>query len=159
MSRDQPPEKNRRFSAGRAYAEDMAPEAALLGHWTGREELFPTAWTTGGYADGALTIEPGPGGLILDYSETQDRGTLTAHAVLVGSGFWWFDSYGFVPHAPGTAGWEGHTLVLDRHSPRGRTVMRLRPEGTMLVVELDTAAPADAALAPVMRARYSRVAD
>jgi hypothetical protein len=136
----------------------MGREAALLGHWSGREELFPTAWTTGGYAEGTLTIEPGPGGLVLDYIETQDHGALTAHAVLVGSRFWWFDSYGFVPETPGSASWEGDTLVLDRRSPRGRTVMRLCPEGVMLAVELDTATAADAALSPLMRARYSRAA-
>lgn len=130
--------------------------AGLLGDWSGDEELFPTPWTSAGTARGALTVEPGPGGILLDYVELQDAGHLLAHAVIAGSGFWWFDSYGFVPEAPGTATWEDDTLMLDRRSPRGRTLMRLRRDGEHLEVALDTAAPADAVPVPLMRATYAR---
>jgi len=137
----------------------MTPDpryAALLGDWAGDEELFPTPWTSAGTARGALTVEPGPGGVLLDYVELQDAGHLLAHAVIAGTGFWWFDSYGFVPEAPGTATWDGDTLVLDRRSGRGRTIMRLRRTGERLEAALDTAAPADAEPAPLMRATYAR---
>lgn len=137
----------------------MAPDqrlANLLGDWSGSEELFATVWTDSGTARGSLTVEPGPDGIVFDYVELRDDGHLLAHAVVAGAGFWWFDSYGFTPHSPGSAEWEADTLVLDRRSDRGRTVMRLRPEGERLAVELDTAVPADADLAPLMRAVYTR---
>lgn len=129
---------------------------SLVGDWTGEEELFATAWTAAGVARGSIAARPGPDGIQFDYVETRDGGRLDAHAVVAGSGFWWFDSYGFVPQAPGTAAWEDETLVLDRRSDRGRTVMRLRLDGDRLVVELDTAVPADAELAPLVRGAYQR---
>lgn len=137
----------------------MTPDARyadLLGDWSGSEELFPTAWTAAGTARGSLTVEPGPGGILFDYVELQDAGHLLAHAVIAGDDFWWFDSYGFTPEAPGSAEWIGDELVLDRRSPRGRTVMRLRRAGDALEVALDSAVPADADLAPLMRGTYAR---
>lgn len=140
----------------------MAPDPrlkALLGDWTGTEELYPTAWTEAGSARGALSIEPGPDGILLDYVESRDGAAgapLVAHAVVAGAGFWWFDTYGFTPATPGTAVWDGETLVLDRRSDRGRTVMRLRPERDRLMLELDTAVPADADPSPLVRGVYTR---
>ncbi|UXW85761.1 hypothetical protein NFX31_16390 [Microbacterium azadirachtae] len=142
----------------------MAPDSrlmALLGDWTGTEELFPTAWTEAGTARGALSVEPGPAGVLLDYVEARDGAEgapLVAHAVVAGEGFWWFDTYGFTPQAPGSAEWVDEALVLDRRSDRGRTVMRLRADGDRLTVELDSAVPADAAPAPLMRGVYTRQA-
>lgn len=130
--------------------------ASVLGEWTGEEELFATAWTAAGVAQGSIVVRPGPDGIHFDYVEIRDGGRLDAHAVVAGAGFWWFDSYGFTPSAPGTAAWEGDVLVLDRRSDRGRTVMRLRVDGERLAVELDTAVPADAAPAPLVRAVYRR---
>ncbi|MFD4958102.1 hypothetical protein [Microbacterium sp. NPDC058389] len=129
---------------------------ALVGNWTGEEELFATAWTAAGTARGSIAVRPGPDGIHLDYVETHDGGRLDAHAVVAGGGFWWFDSYGFVPQTPGTAAWEDDTLVLDRRSDRGRTVMRLRAADGRLAVELDTAVPADAEPAPLVRGSYER---
>lgn len=137
----------------------MTPDprlALLLGDWSGREELFPTAWTAAGIARGALSIEPGPGGIVLDYVEQHDAGHLVAHGVVAGTGFWWFDSYGFAPTAPGTASWEDDALVLDRRSERGRTTMRIRVDGDRLALALDTAVPADADPVPLVRGSYSR---
>ncbi|GAA5195664.1 hypothetical protein [Microbacterium jejuense] len=131
--------------------------ASLLGEWKGEEELFATAWTAAGAAQGSIVVRPGPDGIHLDYAEIRDGGRLDAHAVVAGAGFWWFDSYGFVPEAPGTAEWDGETLVLDRRSDRGRTVMRLRADAGRLALELDTAVPAGADLAPLVRGAYSRV--
>ena len=130
--------------------------APLLGEWTGEEELSATAWTAAGAAHGSIVVRPGPDGIHLDYAETRDDGRLDAHGVVAGAGFWWFDSYGFTPQAPGTATWDGDTLVLDRRSDRGRTVMRLRVDTEDLSVELDTAVPADAPLAPLVRGVYAR---
>ena len=140
----------------------MAPDPRLrrlLGDWTGTEELFPTEWTAAGSARGALSVEPGPDGILLDYVESRDGADgapLVAHAVVAGAGFWWFDTYGFTPEAPGTATWEGDALVLDRRSDRGRTVTRLRADGDRLSLELGTAVPADAEPAPLVRGVYTR---
>lgn len=140
----------------------MAPDRrliALLGDWTGSEELFATAWTAAGSARGALSVEPGPDGILLDYVESRDDAsgsTLVAHAVVAGGGFWWFDTYGFTPAAPGSATWVDEALVLDRRSDRGRTVLRLRVDGDRLTLELDTAVPADAVPAPLARGVYTR---
>ena len=140
----------------------MAPDPRLrrlLGDWTGTEELFPTEWTAAGSARGALSVEPGPDGILLDYVESRDGADgapLVAHAVIAGAGFWWFDTYGFTPEAPGTATWEGDALVLDRRSDRGRTVTRLRADGDRLSLELGTAVPADAEPAPLVRGVYTR---
>jgi hypothetical protein len=130
--------------------------ASLLGEWKGEEELFATAWTAAGAAQGSIVVRPGPDGIHFDYAEVHDGGRIDAHAVVAGGGFWWFDSYGFTPAAAGTAAWEGDTLVLDRRSERGRTVMRLQPDDERLTVELDTAVPADAELAPLARGVYAR---
>ncbi|MBD3943073.1 hypothetical protein IF188_15365 [Microbacterium sp. NEAU-LLC] len=130
---------------------------SLFGEWNGEEELFATAWTAAGAAQGSIVVRPGPDGIHFDYVEVRDGGRLDAHGVVAGAGFWWFDSYGFVPQAPGSAAWDGDTLVLDRSSDRGRTVMRLRRDGEGLAVELDTAVPADADLAPLVRGTYTRV--
>lgn len=143
----------------------MAPDPrlrALLGDWTGTEELFPTAWTDAGSARGALSIEPGPDGILIDYVEARDGAEgapLVAHAVIAGEGFWWFDTYGFTPAAPGTAVWDDDALLLDRRSDRGRTVTRLRVQGDRLLLELDTAVPADAEPAPLVRGTYARQAE
>lgn len=143
----------------------MAPDPrlrALLGDWTGTEELFATAWTAAGSARGALSVEPGPEGILLDYVESREDAPgapLVAHAVVAGTGFWWFDTYGFTPATPGTAQWEGETLTLDRRSERGRTVTRLRAVADRLILELDTAVPADATPAPLVRGVYSRRSD
>lgn len=131
--------------------------SALVGHWYGREQLFATAWTAAGSADAALTILPGPAdGLTVDYTETREGATMKGHGVLSGNRWWWFDSYGFVPLQPGTASWEASELVLERHSERGRTVMRLRVVATQLEQRIDSAVPADSALIPLLRGTYVR---
>ncbi|WP_295011900.1 hypothetical protein [uncultured Microbacterium sp.] len=137
----------------------MAPDrrlVSLLGEWTGAEEVFPTAWTDAGSAHGALTIEPGPDGILLDYVELREDGRLVAHGVVAGAGFWWFDTYGFTPDVPGTAEWDDDTLVLCRRTARGSTVMRLRAAGDALALELDSAVPADADPVPLVRGAYTR---
>ncbi|MBS1673503.1 MAG: hypothetical protein JSS74_06020 [Actinobacteria bacterium] len=138
----------------------MAPDrrlATLLGDWTGTDELFPTAWTEAGSARGALSVEPGPDGVLIDYVEVRDGADpLVAHAVVAGDGFWWFDTLGFTPATPGTARWDADTLVLDRRSDRGRTVLRLRADSDALALELDTAVPADADPLPLVRGSYTR---
>jgi hypothetical protein len=131
---------------------------ALLGHWEGDEELSATAWTEAGTARGTLCVAAGPGGgLVLDYAEDRDGTTMTAHGVVFGDGWWWFDSYGFTPTAPGTAEWRGDALILTRRSDRGRTVTALRCAHGRLEQHMDAAVPADSPLVPLLRGSYTRV--
>jgi hypothetical protein len=131
--------------------------SAMLGVWAGDEELSATAWTDAGKARGTLAVSAGPGGgLILDYAEDRDGVTMSGHGVVFGSGWWWFDSYGFTPAAPGTAEWRDDGLVLVRGSERGRTVTVLRIRDGRLEQEIDTAVPADGPLVPLLRGRYAR---
>lgn len=130
--------------------------ASLIGRWSGAEEVFATAWTAGGAAHAELTIVPGPGGLVLDYRETRADGAMSGHGVVSGDGWWWFDSYGFVPAAPGSATWEDDVLVLERRSDRGHNVMRLALDGDRLTMRL-AAAPADGELALLVAGSYARV--
>jgi len=130
----------------------------LVGTWVGEEQVHPTAWTSGGPATGRLTISRTAAALVLDYAESAvDRPDLVAHGVVAGEAWWWFDSYGFVPTQPGTATWEDATLVLERRSERGRSVLRLRRAGEELELESDTATPPEAPLQPLVRGRYRRV--
>jgi hypothetical protein len=78
--------------------------------------------------------------------------------VLVGDHWWWFDSYGYTANQPGEASWDDadSTLVLERRSERGRTVMRLRIENGALRQEIFTANPADTALALMLSGGYDR---
>jgi hypothetical protein len=131
--------------------------SAMLGAWEGDEELSATAWTEAGKARGTISIQAGPGGgLILDYAEDRDGVTMAGHGVVSGAGWWWFDSYGFAPTAPGTAEWRDDQLSLVRSSDRGRTVTVLRVRDGRLEQEIDTAVPADAPLVPLLRGSYTR---
>jgi hypothetical protein len=130
---------------------------AMLGVWEGDEELSATAWTEAGKARGIISVNAGPGGgLILNYAEDRDGVTMTGHGVVFGDGWWWFDSYGFTPTAPGTAEWRGDQLILVRSSERGRTVTVLRVRDGRLEQEIDTAAPAEGPLVPLLRGSYAR---
>jgi hypothetical protein len=117
---------------------------ALSGTWVGSEQLLPTAWTPAGTAEGKFVITAAPAGvLVIDYTETRDgSASLSGHGVVAEDGWWWFDSYGFVPR--------------ERRSERGRTVMRLAPQGQTLRCEIVSAVPADAELAPMLIGRYQR---
>jgi hypothetical protein len=131
---------------------------ALCGTWIGSEQLLETAWTPAGTAEGEFVISAAPSGVIvIDYAETRDGSTaLSGHGVVAGDGWWWFDSYGFVPAEPGIARWDQDTLELERRSERGRTVMRLGLRGQTLNCEIVSAVPADAELAPMLIGRYER---
>jgi hypothetical protein len=129
----------------------------LIGDWAGDEQLSATAWTAAGTGRGTLSIVPGPGaGLLIGYADQRDQARMTGHGVVWGDGWWWFDSYGFTPATPGTATWRDGELVLERRSDRGRNVTALRIADGRLEQRIDTASPADAALAPLLRGTYLR---
>jgi hypothetical protein len=133
--------------------------AELLGSWAGDEQLLPTPWTAAGVAQGKIVITDAPsGGLLVDYTETRDGSTvLSGHGVVSGDGWWWFDSFGFLPTAPGIARWDDDHLVLERRSERGRTIMQLWLQGAILHHEITTAVPADAEPALMLVGKYLRV--
>jgi len=131
---------------------------ALCGTWIGSEQLLETAWTPAGTAAGEFVITAAPSGVtVIDYAETRDGSTaLSGHGVVAGEGWWWFDSYGFMPLEPGVARWDQDTLELERRSERGRTVMRLELREQTLHCEIVSAVPADAELAQMLIGRYER---
>jgi hypothetical protein len=130
----------------------------FIGTWTGEERLLTTPWTSAGIAEGTFVIAEAPhGGVLIDYAETRDGSTaLCGHGVLVEHGWWWFDSFGFVPMEPGSASWDTGSLALERRSQRGRTIMRLSIQHGTLLHEIQTAVPADAELTPMLIGRYER---
>lgn len=129
---------------------------AFHGRWTGEEEVFATAWTPAGRARADLMLSSGPGdALIVDYSETRTDGSMTGHGIVLGDGWWWFDSYGFAPTAPGKAAWIDGELVLERSSERGRNVMVLASDGERLTMRL-SAASGDGELQPLVAGVYRR---
>jgi hypothetical protein len=131
--------------------------SVLVGDWEGDEELFATAWTAVGVAHGTLSVGAGPGGgLLIDYAEEREGATMTGHGVLADDGWWWFDSYGFIPGEAGAADWREGELVLDRRNERGRTVTVFALSDGRLEQRVDTAVPADGALVPLLRGIYSR---
>jgi hypothetical protein len=133
--------------------------SGLVGSWKGPEELFATPWTPAGKADGALVITPAPqNGLLIGYEERRDGEiAMTGHGIVIGSGWWWFDSYGYAAERPGAARWDGGALELERHSDRGRTVMRFALNGGALLQQIMTAVPADADLQPMLSGTYERI--
>ncbi|UJP11106.1 hypothetical protein L2X99_05885 [Microbacterium sp. KUDC0406] len=118
--------------------------------------MFATAWTPAGRAHADLALSSGPGGaLIVDYAETRTDSAMAGHGVVLGEGWWWFDSYGFVPTAPGTAAWIDGELILERSSERGRNVMVLASDGEVLTMRL-SAASGDGDLQPLVAGVYHR---
>lgn len=131
--------------------------SVLLGEWAGDERLFATPWTGAGTARGSLSFGRGPGGgLVVDYAEERGGTAMTAHGIVAGDGWWWFDSLGFTPAAPGTAEWRDDALVLERRSERGRTVTVFQVRDGHLEQRIDTAVPAGSPLVPLLRGRYER---
>lgn len=127
----------------------------LQGSWAGAEEIFATAWTASGTSHAVLELAVGPNSaLLLDYVAEHEQGRLTGHGIVVGGGWWWFDSYGFVPTEPGTARWDEGRLVLERSSPRGRTVTTLELVDGKLEHRIYSAVPTDPQLRPLMRGSY-----
>lgn len=131
---------------------------ALVGSWSGPEQVEATSWTSPGVASGTFDISLAAGVLVVDYREVRDGAlSISGHGVATETGWWWFDSYGFVPQQPGQARWSGDVLELDRTSPRGRTVMRLWIADTTLVCEMAIAGPVDDELSLMLSGRYERI--
>ena len=131
--------------------------ASLHGRWAGEEDVYATAWTPAGRATAELVFAPGPGGtLLIDYAEHRVDGDMTGHGVVSDGGWWWFDSYGFVPASAGTSAWEDGELILERRSERGRNVMVLASDGDRLTMRL-AAAPVDGELQQLVSGAYRRV--
>lgn len=132
----------------------------FYGDWADAEELFATAWTAAGEAWASIRLRPAPGGgLLLDYEEQRDGATMTGHGVAIADQWWWFDSYGFTPAAPGSARWENGELILERSSERGRTTTTLSVAEGGLQQWIDSAVPADAELVPLLRGIYRRATE
>ena len=80
---------------------------------------------------------------------------MVGHGVVSADGWWWFDSYGFVPTVPGTARWARGELILERSSERGRTRTTLAIADGSLEQRIDSAVAPDTELAPLLRGTYA----
>jgi hypothetical protein len=137
------------------------PRTALLGDWEGEEALAASPWAAAGTARGRLAFRPGVGdaALLLDYTQERDGAvTLIGHGVLMGDdlGWWWFDSLGTRPQAPGTGAWVDGALVLERVTPRGTNRATLRVDGDALEQRIAVCLAGEAAFAELVVARYRR---
>jgi hypothetical protein len=134
---------------------------ALVGDWEGEEALAASPWAAAGTARGRLAFRPGVGdaALLLDYAQERDGAvTLTGHGVLTGDGlgWWWFDSLGARPHAPGAGAWVDGALVLERVTPRGTNRTALRVDGDALEQRIAVRLAGEAAFAELVVGRYRR---
>jgi hypothetical protein len=134
---------------------------ALVGDWEGEEALAASPWAAAGTARGRLAFRPGVGdaALLLDYAQERDGAvTLTGHGVLTGDGlgWWWFDSLGARPHAPGAGAWVDGALVLERVTPRGTNRTALRVDGDALEQRIAVCLAGEAAFAELVVGRYRR---
>jgi hypothetical protein len=135
--------------------------AALIGDWQGEEALAASPWAEAGTACGRLTVRPGPGdgALLLDYAQERDGAvTLTGHGVVAAEdlGWWWFDSLGARPQAPGTGAWVDGALVLERVTPRGTNRTSLRVDGDALEQRIAVCLAGETAFAELVVGRYRR---
>jgi hypothetical protein len=97
---------------------------------------------------------------VLDYAQRRDGAVrLTGHGVVTGDdlAWWWFDSLGARPQAPGTGAWVDGSLVLERVTPRGTNRTTLRADGDALEQRIAVCLTGDADFAELVVGRYRRV--
>lgn len=115
----------------------LQPLDALLGRWSGDDELSATQYTPAGRGRSTVDVVRDLDGATVSWRQ-QLRGDISFDAVgifgAVGDdiGVWWFDSYGFVPRAVSLTRWHDDGLSIVRTSPRGEAHMRWQRDGDVL---------------------------
>jgi hypothetical protein len=141
--------------------------AALVGDWTGDEQIATTRWGQGGAATARVNARFDLGGKVLlqDYREERDGvSSLQAHAVFMAGlepgeyALYWFDSYGFAPAQPALGHWDGSRLVFLRASSRGQTrhTYEVFDDGSYRLM-LESSFDGGVSWEQVMRGEYRRV--
>ncbi|WP_370969086.1 DUF1579 family protein [Amycolatopsis sp. cg9] len=138
---------------------------ALVGDWTGTEELAASPWAPASTARADCGYRLALNGLavIQDYRQRREDGSeFLGHNVFTadpatGETLWYgFDSYGFPPDSPARGDWTGATLTLEKKTARGVARHRLTPDGDTLTHEIDVKLGEDREFSPFLRARYTR---
>ena len=138
---------------------------ALVGNWAGEETLFPSPWGPGGTARGSWRFAFDASGfnLIHDYNEERSNGQhFDAHGVLAVDPeaaeyvWFWFDSFGFPPLNPARGNWDGSTLMLIRHTPRGIGRSFFELAGDRFTYRIDSKVKGQDDFAPVMEGTFLR---
>jgi len=140
--------------------------AAMVGHWTGEERIYPSPWDpTGGIATATLVSRLACEGFCVVTDYTEERG---GRVTYVGHGVFgwdpkqqrylqhWSDSMGGVPPRASTGTWEGDTLTFLDHGPQGpvRFIYHFTsPVAYELKMETS---PDGVTWMPMMDARYAR---
>jgi hypothetical protein len=109
----------------------------LVGDWAGEEQLAASPWAPAGTATGRLAVRRVLAGtaLALEYAEERDGAVVLTGSGVLDAGtlaWWWFDSLGARPQAPGRGTWADGALVLERVTPRGTNRTTLRRDGATL---------------------------
>ncbi|MFD8494044.1 DUF1579 family protein [Amycolatopsis sp. NPDC059657] len=138
---------------------------ALIGTWTGEEELAASAWAPASTAVATVRYRLALNGfaVIQEYEQRRaDGGGLLGHNVFTvdpatGDTLWYgFDSYGFPPMSPGRGGWDNGTLVLEKRTERGVARHRLTPDGDVLHHVIDLQMGEGTEFGQFLSARYIR---
>ncbi|WP_410637068.1 DUF1579 family protein [Amycolatopsis sp. lyj-346] len=138
---------------------------ALVGDWTGTEDLAASAWAPAStaHADCEYRMALNGFAVVQHYRQRREDGSeFLGHNVFTadpatGETLWYgFDSYGFPPESPARGRWTGTTLTLEKQTARGVARHRLTPEGATLTHEIDVRMGENAVFSPFLRARYTR---
>jgi len=139
----------------------------LVGSWAGSETIFPSAWSPGGAATGTWRFGFDPSGfnLVHDFAEQRADGTrFDGHGVLAvdpeAAEYVWFffDSFGFPPLNPSRGNWDGSTLMLIKHTPRGIGRSLFEVAGDRLAYRVDNKLKGQDDFSAVMEGTFTRQA-
>ena len=139
--------------------------ATLAGNWRGEGEVFANPWGPAGRSAStwAFRFDPPRLNLIHDFHERRDGGfAFDGHGVLTvdpdgGDVLWfWFDTHGYPPLQPARGGWEGNTLRLEKHTPRGVGRSSFELGTDRLVYRVVTRLAGADAFIPITTAEYRR---
>jgi hypothetical protein len=141
--------------------------ARLVGDWSGEENLSPSPWGPGGTAFGRFQFRNGVDGMALlqDYEEEKEgKVSFRGHGVFIVDPvngdvvWWWFDSLGFAPDPPARGSWDGDTLRLEKHTPRGAARYTFDFESDSLRFRIENRFAGEQEFSEFMRGRYRRIA-
>jgi len=145
---------------------DHARLARFVGAWSGDEQLSPSPWGAGGVAIGRFEFRVGIDGMVLlqDYEEEKEgqvafrgHGVFIVDPVSHDIAWWWFDSFGFAPDPPARGHWDGDTLRMEKHTPRGAARYTFVLDGDALRFRIENRFAGQDDYVEFMRGDYRRV--
>ncbi|OFI36710.1 DUF1579 domain-containing protein [Arthrobacter sp. SW1] len=140
--------------------------AAFLGHWRGSAQLLVSPSGPARTVDAELVFTKAAGGhaVVQSYVHRETDGSrVEGHGVFTvdpdhGDTLWYYvDSAGKPPEAPARGHWNGGTLTLERHSPRGTLRHSFRLDGGELLHSASVRMGTAPEFARVLHARFRKV--